>query len=214
MNRLFKASAFLLLSLAATGCQNKEPTLEERIYDVYSKGGFLGSCSGYYNSRLIYATYYSIDLAEDSTPENLTFKIEASYMRRPTPEDEVKSLYKYETEVSFLYHYGETVTQNGKHSKDFERGKGLIADFETHCKSTFDADVKTNGLLANINVTSCEKSDAELSDEYVTGECKEEIRSLFSEFPSSGYVEWCEEKKVANIFDPIGNAENSSESSK
>ena len=44
-------------------------------------------------------------------------------MRRQTPEDEVKSLYKYEAEVSFLYHYGETVTQNGKHSKDFERGK-------------------------------------------------------------------------------------------
>ena len=214
MNRLFKASAFLLLSLTAVGCQNKEPTLEGRIYDVYSKEGFVGSYKGYYNSRLSYTTYYSIDLAEGSTPNNMTFAISASYSRRQSPEDEVKHLYKYEAEVSFLYHYGETITQNGKHSMDFECGKGLYVDDETHYKSTFAADVETNGSLKNINITSFEKNNPKLTDEYVRGECKEEIRSLFAEFPLSGYAEWCEENSVANIFDPIGNAANSSESSK
>jgi|GEM_PF-4296873 len=216
MNRLFKASAFLLLSLTAVGCQNKEPTLEEHIYDVYSKGRFVGSYKAHYkdNPRLSYTTYYSIRLEEGSTPENMTFAVSASYSRRQPSEDEVKHLYKYEAKVSFLYHYGETITQNGKHSEDFESGKGLYADYETHYKSTFAADVGTDGSLENINITSFEKSDPELTDEYVSDKCKEEIRNLFAEFRYSGYVKWCEKNSVANIFDPIGNAANSSKSGK
>ena len=53
MNRLFKISALLLISFASTGCQNKVPTLEEEIYNVYSKEGIcLVSYDGNYNSRL------------------------------------------------------------------------------------------------------------------------------------------------------------------
>ena len=185
MNRLFKASAFLLLSLASIGCQSKgpalkEPTLEEHVYDVYSKGGFVGSYHGNYNPRLFFKTYYSIYLQDGSSPDNLTFKIKASYTRRQAPEEEVKRLYKYEAEVSFLYHYGETITQSGKHSQDFESGKGLYADYENHYKSTFNAGVETDGSLTNITITSCEKSIAGISDEEAAEDCKEEIQSLFN----------------------------------
>lgn len=41
MNRLFKISALLLISFASTGCQNKVPTLEEEIYNAYSKEGYV-----------------------------------------------------------------------------------------------------------------------------------------------------------------------------
>ena len=40
------------------------------------KEDFSGPAAATIIPRLIYTTYYSIDLAEGSTPENLTFEIE------------------------------------------------------------------------------------------------------------------------------------------